>query len=122
MKNKNSRTGFTLVETIIAIGLFGILVSIAVGGFVNALHTQKEVGTLISAQSNVSLAVEQMAREIRTGYLFCHADDGKGLGSQPLALCGMQNGTSIGCAQNGETWTCPALSYINEIGRASCRE
>lgn len=69
---RTMRKGFTLIELIIAIALFSILVGIAAGGFTSALRTQRQVAALISAQSNASLTLEQMARELRTGYLFCH--------------------------------------------------
>ena len=63
--------GFTLIELIVSLGVFIIIVTIAVGGFVSALRTQRQVAALISANNNVSLALEQMAREIRTGRNFC---------------------------------------------------
>lgn len=66
--------GFTLVELIVAVGLFSVIVSIAIGGFVRAFRTQRQVAGLIVANSNVSLALEQMAREIRTGRNFCRPD------------------------------------------------
>ncbi|MEK7608822.1 MAG: prepilin-type N-terminal cleavage/methylation domain-containing protein [Patescibacteria group bacterium] len=62
-----SREGFTFIELLVAIALFSIVVSIAVGGFVQALRTQRRIIELVSANSNASLAIEQMAREIRTG-------------------------------------------------------
>jgi len=65
------KKGFTLVETLVAITIFSIVVAIGMGGFAHALHTQGQVSALIAAQSNASIALEQMAREIRTGYLFC---------------------------------------------------
>jgi type II secretory pathway pseudopilin PulG len=96
------RKGFTLVETLISIGIFMVVVTIAVSAFVSALHTQKEVGTLISTQSNVSLGIEQMAREIRTGYLFCHEVEN----NTPTSTCG--------CVINADSsWTCSALDYYN---------
>ena len=64
--------GFTLVELLVSIALFSILVSIAAGGFVNALRTERQAAAMMAAESNVSIAFEQMAREMRTGYLFCH--------------------------------------------------
>ena len=71
-KNKNiNRSGFTLVELLIAIGLFSIVITIAMGGFVRALRSQRQVVALIAANSNVSLVMEQMSREMRTGYYFC---------------------------------------------------
>jgi prepilin-type N-terminal cleavage/methylation domain-containing protein len=67
----NYRSGFTIVELLVSIGLFGVIVSIAMGGFVRALRTQRQIVALISANSNVSLAIEQISRELRTGYNFC---------------------------------------------------
>lgn len=65
------RKGFTLIEIMVSLTLFAAIVAIAVGGFARALHTQHEVTALVAAQSNAGLALEQMAREMRTGYLFC---------------------------------------------------
>lgn len=60
-----ARRGFTLIEVIVAIGLFSVLVTIAVGGLTRALRTQREVTALIATNSNASLAFEQLARELR---------------------------------------------------------
>lgn len=97
---KDSR-GFTLIEMIVAIALFSVVITIAIGGFVNALRTQRQVAALLASQSNVSLALEQMARDIRTGYLFCHAPSS----TQPMPECG--------CSVSGSTWTCSALNYFS---------
>jgi prepilin-type N-terminal cleavage/methylation domain-containing protein len=102
---KTAQHGFTLVELLIAMALFLIVVSIAVGGFVNALHTQREVAALIAAQSNAGLALEQMARDVRTGYLFCH-DVGA---STPSSTCGC-------VVTAGPVWTCDELSFYNAQG------
>jgi type II secretory pathway pseudopilin PulG len=59
------------VELLVAIGLFGVIVSIAMGGFVRALRAQKQIVALITASSNASLVIEQMSREMRTGFNFC---------------------------------------------------
>jgi len=61
------RSGFTIVELLVALTLFSIVVSIAVGGFVRALRIQRQLAAFVAANGNVSLAIEQMAREIRTG-------------------------------------------------------
>jgi len=103
--------GFTLIELIIAIGLFSIIVTIAVGGFVNVLRTQRQVSGLIAVQSNAGLALEQMAREIRTGYLFCR-DIG---GTTPNANCpSPPTAPDLGCTVNADlTWTCSNLHFYN---------
>jgi len=66
----NPKNGFTIVELLVAITLFSVIVAIATGTFVQSLRTQRGVTALIAANSNVSLAMEQMAREIRTGQGF----------------------------------------------------
>ena len=101
------RKGFTLVEAIIAIGLFTIVVSIASGGFINALHTQHEVSALLAAQSSASEALEQMTREMRTGYLFC-VDPNNSTLKQPSAACQPYTNPINGGAG---TWTVDG--YIN---------
>ena len=63
--------GFSILEFIIAVGLFSIIISISVGGFVRALRSQQQAIGLVAANTNLSLALEQMAREMRVGILFC---------------------------------------------------
>ncbi|NCN53124.1 type II secretion system protein [Candidatus Wolfebacteria bacterium] len=68
-KIKNNR-GFTMVEMIVGMSLFTIIVSIATGSFINSMRTQRISVSLIAAQSNASLMMEQITREIRTGKNF----------------------------------------------------
>ena len=117
-RSQTKRKGFTLIELMVTVGLFVIIITIAVGGFTNAIRTQRQVSSLISAQSNVSLALEQMARQIRTGYLFCNTlgntQAGNGLpGSTPpgaVADCGCT--LSAPPAPSG-SWTCNALEFYD---------
>jgi prepilin-type N-terminal cleavage/methylation domain-containing protein len=74
-KIKAQSRGFLLIELLVAIALFSIIVVIAVGGFVNALKTQRQVTSLFTAESNLDIAMEQMTREIRTGSSFCGGQD-----------------------------------------------
>jgi len=69
-QRKKSRRGFTLIELLVSLTLFSIVVSIAVGGFVRALRIQRQLAAFVAANGNVSLAIEQMSREIRTGRNF----------------------------------------------------
>lgn len=63
--------GFTVVELLVAIGLFSVAVAIAAGGLITAMRAERQVVGLIAANSNVSLVLEQVARELRTGFDFC---------------------------------------------------
>lgn len=116
--NHSARKGFTLVELLVAIAVFSILISIGVGGFVHALRTQREVAALISAQSNASAALEQITREVRTGYLFCTAP-GSSPGSPaiPNSICQPQ-GQNSGCYLSGSVWTCRnIIDFFNADGQ-----
>ncbi len=66
--------GFTMIELLVAIALFSIVVSIAVGGLVNAIRIQRQIAALIAANSNASFALEQIARDVRTGSDFSGAN------------------------------------------------
>ena len=67
---KNTKNGFTIIELMVAVGLFIIVVGIASTTFVQALRTQRQVVGLMAANDNASLTLDQMAREIRTGREF----------------------------------------------------
>lgn len=111
------RKGFTIVEFLVSVTIFVIIMGIAVGGFSKALHTQHEVEGLLSAQSNAALTLEQMAREMRTGYLFCDASNTAYLSSNQNADPSQWGDASCGCASSaGEPWTCSALSFYNANG------
>ncbi|MBI5401302.1 type II secretion system protein [Candidatus Wolfebacteria bacterium] len=70
-KNLNKQGGFTLAELVISVGLFTILMGIASGGFIQAMRNQRMIISLMAINDGMSLTLEQMAREIRTGYNFC---------------------------------------------------
>jgi prepilin-type N-terminal cleavage/methylation domain-containing protein len=74
MKNFKSQKGFTLIELLVAMSLFIVFISIASGGFVRALRTQRAIVALMAVNDNVSLTLEQISREMRTGYNFCTKD------------------------------------------------
>lgn len=64
---RTHRAGFTLAELLIAIGVFAVIISIAIGGFVRAMRTQRQVVALVGVNGNASVLLEQIAREVRTG-------------------------------------------------------
>lgn len=69
-KKSKIKNGFTMVELMVAMGLFVILMGIATAGFVRSLRTQKDLVELMAVNDNAGLALEQMSREFRTGYNF----------------------------------------------------
>jgi prepilin-type N-terminal cleavage/methylation domain-containing protein len=65
--NKNQQ-GFTIIELLVATGVFTITIAIAAGVFVSGLRHQQAVSELISIYNNASLAMEQIMREVRTSF------------------------------------------------------
>ncbi len=79
--------GFTLVELIVALGLFVLVVSISTTIFLQASRSQKLVAERVAALDTVSFVLEQMAREIRTGSRFAFDTSGSYACSQPAVSC-----------------------------------
>ena len=94
-EKKNARRGFTLVEMLVTVALFSILVSVAVGGFVRALRTERQISGMMSTESNASIALEEMTREMRTGYLF----------------------TPLSCSGTQQPQTCAGIQFFNANGQ-----
>ncbi len=69
-KKDNKEFGLTLIELIVAIGIFGLVVTMAVSIFVIALLSQRRIIALRNVEDNTRFALESMAREIRTGKNF----------------------------------------------------
>ncbi|MDD5430643.1 MAG: prepilin-type N-terminal cleavage/methylation domain-containing protein [Candidatus Pacebacteria bacterium] len=78
MENKSkNNSGFTIVELLVAMSLFMVVTAIVAGVFIRSLRTQRISMALVSANNNAELSVEQMAREIRTGFDFLVSGDGR---------------------------------------------
>lgn len=63
-------TGFTIMELLVAMSVFAIVIAVAVGIFDNSLRGERRLVSLMSVQNNMNAALEEMAREMRGGYLF----------------------------------------------------
>jgi prepilin-type N-terminal cleavage/methylation domain-containing protein len=89
-----SNKGFTMVELIVAMAVFIVLLTVAVGTFVKIMRTQRGLIDRMAVNSNTGLVLEQIVREIRTGYFFCG------------------DGTSA-CNESGSS-----ISFINHEGKS----
>jgi prepilin-type N-terminal cleavage/methylation domain-containing protein len=67
-KNIKDDKGFTLVELLVSMAVFGILMALAIGVFVSATQAQRKLTSLMTTNNNLNLILEQMSREIRMGY------------------------------------------------------
>lgn len=64
---KTLARGFTLLEMIVAIGIFSIIMLIVTGAYLTLIGLDREVRATTSLVTNLSFAVDSMARSIRTG-------------------------------------------------------
>ncbi len=67
IKNAPQRRGFTLAEILVAVGLFSVVVTIAIGSLFSVINANRKSQALQSVMSNLNFALDQMSRDIRVG-------------------------------------------------------
>jgi prepilin-type N-terminal cleavage/methylation domain-containing protein len=71
LKKLKTNKGFTVIELLVSMTLFLIVIGAVSGVFIQSLRAQRITAALITVNNNSSLAIEQIVREIRTGFNFC---------------------------------------------------
>lgn len=64
---KNQR-GFTLIEMIVSLGIFSMIITVAVGALLVLIAGNQKLQNEQAVMSNLAFALDSMTREIRTGY------------------------------------------------------
>lgn len=67
IKSFRTQLGFTLVEMIVALAVFSVVITIAVGALLSLIASNEQLQNEQSVMTNLSFALDSMAREIRTG-------------------------------------------------------
>ena len=62
------------MELLVAMSVFLVVLGLATGIFVRTFQTQRAITQLSESMNNVTLAIEQIAREARTGLNFTESD------------------------------------------------
>jgi len=62
--------GFTLVELLVAMAVFTTLITVAVAIFIQGFRGEQNLTNLIAVNNNAAFLIEQLAREVRTGFDF----------------------------------------------------
>ncbi len=108
-KEISGQGGFTLVELLVAMGIFVSVLGIIIGIFIGALRAERSLVGFMAINDNVSLALEQMAREIRTGEDFSTPEQ------SVLIFTNAQNEQVAYRAPSGiiERGTCPIITCAN---------
>ena len=62
-----ANSGFTLVEMIVAIGLFSVVMVVCVGALLSLVNANRKAQALQSVMNNLNIALDGMARSVRMG-------------------------------------------------------
>jgi Tfp pilus assembly protein PilW len=65
---KNQSGGYTIIETMIAVSLFVLIVTLGMGALLNANVLHKKSENMRSILDNLSFIMEDISRSLRTGY------------------------------------------------------
>lgn len=106
-KTKNS-SGFTLVETMIAVGLFAIVMMVGLAIITSLIDNNKKAQAINSVTSNLNFAIDSMVRDIKTGNNY-HCG-----GTFPAANFLLE---PHGCQSGGDTSHIRLISTLDNIDK-----
>jgi type II secretory pathway pseudopilin PulG len=100
-KRKNS--GYTLIETMIAVSLFIIIVSIGMGALLNAGLLHNKSKDMRSILDNLSFVMDDMSRNLRTGTTYDCITTGSTIPASAVATSGTSCGGIAFASSNPTT-------------------
>lgn len=85
-----SSRGYTLLELIVSVGLFGVVMLASTGAYLTLIKLDRQARAVSDVANNLSFAVDSMARAVRTGTAYkCNNNAGN-------PNCSSSPGTSFG--------------------------
>lgn len=108
---KLNKGGYTIIETMIAISLFIIIVMAGMEALLNANALNQKSQSMRSIMDNMSFLMEDMGRNMRTGYAYHCVDDGVLTSTTPHS-CATGGGISFKSSLGGQ-W----VYYISNDGK-----
>jgi prepilin-type N-terminal cleavage/methylation domain-containing protein len=111
---EDTQRGFTLVEMLVSVSIFATVVLVAVGTLIVLINAGSISQTAQTTTSNLSFAIDTMARTFRTGYdYYCTDSIGSSL---PEGTHDCTDGASGIVFTNGETGKRMAYRYDDSRG------
>lgn len=75
-KHRKGEAGFTLIEMIIAVGLFAIVILVCIGALLALTNANRKAQALQSVMNNLNIALDGIVRSIREGSRYHCGDNG----------------------------------------------
>ncbi len=95
--------GFTLIELMVALGIFAIVMTLVSGGYLLLIAVNREAQASATGVNNLSYALDTMARTIRTGTMYSCEPQSSYLTTPSVKDCSATAGSSLGVVdQNGK--------------------
>lgn len=88
MRTRNAQQGFTLVEMIVAVGLFAVVMVICVMALLSLVDANRKAQALQSVMNNLNVTVDGMVRAVRMGTTYHCGSSGVGVTGMQPADCG----------------------------------
>ncbi len=67
MIHHSSKRGYTLLEMIVAVGIFSVVMLAATGAYLTLINLDRQARAMNDVVSNLTFAVDSMSRAVRTG-------------------------------------------------------
>lgn len=67
IKKSQHHAGFTLIELLVSIGLFSVVLTVALSAILTMADSNKKARTLMSVMNNLNFAVDSMTRSFKSG-------------------------------------------------------
>lgn len=113
----NHSRGYTLIELIIAVGLFAVIMTLASGGYLLMIGLNRQTQGIATGIDNLSFALEVMTREIRTGSAYsCGLSLGRGdcaSGGTSFTFTPVDSGSSV--TYRRETQVAPGGASVGAL-------
>lgn len=97
--------GYTLIELIVAVGLFALVMVLASGAYLIMIGVNRQAQALSTGINNISFALESMTRDIRTGTHYNCAGSGDCSGGTSFSIVDA-TGQNVTYSRSGSSAVC----------------